>query len=329
MLLKNDFQALLENGGTLVLDGALATELEARGHNLNHPLWSAKTLQDSGESIRQVHLDYYLAGADVAITASYQATPQGLREHFGMPERESADLIKKSVELAQRARDEAYLRNVATGRKLLVAGSVGPYGAYLANGAEYTGDYRIGLKELKDFHRPRIQALVDADADVLALETIPNVVEIEALLALLAEEFPDILAWLSCTLKSPDLLSDGTSWETVLNVVKKSRQVIAFGINCVPLSQANDALRSIRLHCTLPLVCYPNSGEIWDATTKSWNGAPSGESLSSIDQNTAKAGFDGVAADVGNWIEIGAKLVGGCCRTGPAYIQAISTSLQR
>ncbi|CAK3995541.1 Homocysteine S-methyltransferase [Lecanosticta acicola] len=321
MIGKEDFDKLLQARGTLVIDGALATELEARGSDLNHALWSAKILKDDPASIEKVHLDYYLAGGDIAITASYQAAPAGLREHFGMDESAARDMISASVDLASQARQTAYEQGLQ--RRMLVAGSVGPYGAYLADGSEYRGDYIRTYKELKDFHRPRIQALVDAGVDLLALETIPNVNEIEALLELLKEEFPDAVAWLSCTVGSPESLSDGTPWSDVLHLVNgHADRIVGFGINCIAMSIATDTLKNIVTLTPIPLVCYPNSGETWDATTKTWQSLQSGDVLYSDSKGTP-----GLAEELDRWTGAGAKLIGGCCRTGPEYIKAVSHHL--
>ncbi|KAK4547422.1 hypothetical protein LTR36_001078 [Oleoguttula mirabilis] len=325
MLTPADFRALIAHRGTLVIDGALATELEGRGHDLNHALWSAKILRDDPEAIRKVHLDYYLAGADIATTASYQASEQGLLEHFGMDYQASQELIKLSVQLAQRARVEANEQiypgglpaDSASSRKLLVAGSVGPYGAYLSDGSEYRGDYQRTAEEFKDFHRPRIHALVDADVDMLAVETMPSMPEIEAVCSLLETEFRDVTAWVSCTLKDAEHLSDGTPLKDVLALVSRYEQIVAFGVNCVPVQLVEPALRhlsSLREGSTPVLLCYPNSGEIWDAGSKTWSGPkPYGHAVS----NQAR-----------KWTAAGAKLVGGCCRTGPKDIEAIAKALR-
>ena len=183
MINANEFNELLQNRGTLIIDGALATELETRGYDLNHPLWSAKILRGEPGAIEKVHLDYYLAGADIAITASYQASVQGLHDHFGLSSEDAGRLIGKSVQLAQQAREKAS-KHVDPGHKLLVAGSVGPYGAYLADGSEYRGDYQRTASEFQEFHRPRIRALIDAGVDILAIETMPHLAEIEAVLRL-------------------------------------------------------------------------------------------------------------------------------------------------
>jgi homocysteine S-methyltransferase len=309
MLTKDAFTSILNKRGTLVIDGALATELESRGHNLTHPLWSGLVLRDSPESIQQVHLDYYLAGADVAITASYQASSRGLAEHFGLDEDASSELIKRSVKLAQNARDEAYETGIK--RQLLVAGSVGPFGAYINDGSEYRGDYERTSEEFRAFHRPRIQALVDAGSDFLAIETMPKLEEIIALLDLLRDEFANVICWLTCTLKDDQHLSDGNPLRDLVNVLNRhSERIVAFGINCVPIAIVSTSLQHMQTLTQLPLACYPNSGEIYEAGTNSWKGTGSqAYNLESL---------------VHEWQSNGAKLIGGCCRTGPDIIPAIA-----
>lgn len=328
MLSKEQFAELLASRGTLIIDGALATELEVRGHDLNHPLWSMKVMQnDAGiESIKNIHLDYYCAGADIAITASYQASAQGLKEHFGLPEPEALKAVMRTVELAQDARELAYEEAaVPRSRQLLVAGSVGPYGAYLSDGSEYRGDYVRSIQDFKDFHRPRLQALCDAGADLLALETMPSMTEIEAVVDLLESEFPQAIAWLSCTTKDSDHLSDGTSWKDLLRLVNQHDQIVAFGINCIPLASSTETLRSISQHTTLALLCYPNSGEAWDASTKTWHGErPDDVVVKNDGSSSAKSSL---ADRVRSWVDHGARLVGGCCRTGPAFIKALREDL--
>ncbi|KAF2171459.1 hypothetical protein M409DRAFT_18576 [Zasmidium cellare ATCC 36951] len=320
MLSKTDFDNLLTSQGPLVIDGALATELEVRGHDLNHPLWSGKILQDEPKSIENVHLDYYLAGADVAITASYQTATQGLTDHFRISEDEAKALIRRSVEVAQNARREAYDRGVSTASTLLVAGSVGPYGAYLHDGSEYRGDYVRTQEEFKDFHRPRIQALVEAEVDLLALETIPSLDEIKALLSLLQEEFPDAIAWLSFTTRDAGHLADGTSWKEAFVVVDDHRaQVVAIGVNCVPLAGVTETLQGMGAQTDIPLLCYPNSGEKFDSATNSWHGERPDDVLG----KSSEQHFD-----TKPWTSAGAQLIGGCCRTGPGFVTAISSDLR-
>lgn len=303
----NPLTALLESHSFIVLDGALATELEARGCNLADNLWSAKVLMENPQLIRDVHLDYFRAGAQVAITASYQATPAGFAAR-GLTELQSRALIEHSVKLAKEAREIYQAENVNAG-PLLVAGSVGPYGAYLADGSEYRGDYMRSVEEFQAFHRPRIEALLNAGADLLACETLPSYAEIEALAALLLD-YPQAQAWFSFTLRDDRHLSDGTPLVEVVETLAKYPQIVALGINCIALGKTIAALTHLHSLTALPLVVYPNSGETYDATTKEWH--THGDSCGSL------VGY------LPQWLEAGARLIGGCCRTTPKDIAALS-----
>ncbi|MFS2221941.1 homocysteine S-methyltransferase [Pantoea sp. B65] len=306
MALNNPVADILRHSATLVLDGAMATELEARGCNLADSLWSAKVLMENPELIYQVHYDYFNAGAQCAITASYQATPQGFAAR-GIDAAGAQALIARSVELAVRARAD-YLAQHPQAGKLLVAGSVGPYGAYLADGSEYRGDYRLASAEMMAFHRPRIAALVAAGVDLLACETLPSFAEIQALVTLLAE-FPATPAWFSFTLRDSKHLSDGTPLSQVTELLERTPQVVALGINCIALEQVTAALQTLAALSAKPLVVYPNSGEHYDATSKTWSQDADGCSLSD---------------KLPEWQAAGAKLIGGCCRTTPRDIAAIA-----
>jgi len=303
---NNPLSAILEKQPFVVLDGAMATELEARGCNLADSLWSAKVLVENPELIREVHLDYFRAGAQVAITASYQATPAGFAAR-GLDDAQSRALIGKSVELARKAR-EAYLAENARAGTLLVAGSVGPYGAYLADGSEYRGDYVRSADEFTAFHRPRVEALLDAGADLLACETLPSFAEITALAALIAE-YPRARAWFSFTLRDSEHLSDGTPLREVVSVLANYPQIVALGINCIALENTTAALDHLHSLTSLPLVVYPNSGEHYDAVSKTWH--HHGEACATL------AGY------LPEWLAAGAKLIGGCCRTTPKDIAGL------
>jgi len=305
MSLNNPVAEILEHSTTLVLDGALATELEARGCDLTDSLWSAKVLMENPELIYQVHYDYFSAGAQCAITASYQATPQGFATR-GLDAAQSQALIARSVELAARARTD-YLALHPQSGKLLIAGSVGPYGAYLADGSEYRGDYQLPHVEMMAFHRPRMAALVAAGVDLLACETLPSFAEIKALAELL-QEFPATPAWFSFTLRDSEHLSDGTPLSEVVALLATTPQVVAMGINCIALESVTAALTTLNALTTAPLVVYPNSGEHYDASSKTWSNDADGCSLSD---------------KLPQWHAAGAKLIGGCCRTTPADIAAI------
>ncbi|MDI3360029.1 homocysteine S-methyltransferase [Lelliottia sp. V106_10] len=300
---NNPLTALLETQPFIVLDGAMATELEARGCHLADSLWSAKVLVENPELIREVHLDYFRAGAQVAITASYQATAAGFAAR-GYDEAQSRALIGKSVELARKAR-EAYLAENPQAGTLLVAGSVGPYGAYLADGSEYRGDYVRSAAEFSEFHRSRVEALLDAGADLLACETLPSFAEIKALAELLTG-YPRAKAWFSFTLRDSEHLSDGTPLRDVVATLADYPQIVALGINCIALENTTAALEHLQTLTALPLVVYPNSGEHYDAVSKTWH--HHGEACETL------AGY------LPQWVAAGAKLIGGCCRTTPKDI---------
>ncbi len=302
----NPLRALLDKQDFLLLDGALATELEARGCHLADSLWSARVLVENPELIREVHLDYFRAGAQCAITASYQATPASFAA-LGLDEAQSRALIGKSVELARKAR-EAWLAENPQAGTLLVAGSVGPYGAYLADGSEYRGDYQRSTEEFQAFHRSRVEALLDAGADLLACETLPNFAEIKALAALLTA-WPRARAWFSFTLRDSEHLSDGTPLREVVAFLSHYPQVVAVGINCIALENATAALQHLHGLTSLPLVVYPNSGEHYDAASKTWHRHR---------EHCAR-----LADYLPQWRAAGARLIGGCCRTTPEDIAGL------
>ncbi|PSN62601.1 Homocysteine S-methyltransferase [Corynespora cassiicola Philippines] len=320
------------NNTPIILDGALATYLETLGADITTSLWSAQLLSTNPSLIRKAHRDYFLAGANVAITASYQASFPGLMQNLdwsaipGAETREQREayaktLIRTSVEQARAARDEvcgmdAFVagRDVeAVERTLLVAGSVGPYGAFLADGSEYRGDYVVGKEEMKEFHRTRIQVLVDSGADILACETIPSFAEAEALVELLREEFPAQEAWFSFTLRDGGSISDGTGLEEVVRLLEGCDKVVAVGVNCVPEDTGLAALETLKGLTKKPLVMYPNSGEQWNAQARDWEGhRTEGKQL---------------ADRAREWHSAGARLIGGCCRTTPKDIEVIMKAL--
>lgn len=303
---SNPVEEILKQQSVMILDGALATELEAYGCDLDDPLWSAKVLIEQPEAIVQVHKDYFRAGADCAITASYQATVAGFAQR-GLSEEESIALIKKT--LAIEARDEVWEESPSSRRtKPLVAASVGPYGAYLADGSEYTGHYGISDEQLAAFHRPRMQALIEAGTDLLAMETIPSFQEAKVLSSLI-KEFPETYAWLSFTLKNGKGISDGTHLGVCAEQFSEEEQIAAIGVNCSPMDPAAEAVQVLKQSTQKPLLMYPNSGEVYDAKTNTWHGD---DSSSCFDSQSEW------------WIERGATIIGGCCRTNPEHIRKLS-----
>ncbi|XKK36767.1 homocysteine S-methyltransferase [Bacillus sp. A17A.1] len=306
----NPIDDILSQHSIMLLDGALATELEAHGCNLDDPLWSARVLLENPELIYQVHSDYFRAGADCAITASYQATISGFSAR-GIQEQEALELIKKTVLLARRARDDFWKENIQTNRpKPLVVASVGPYGAYLAHGSEYVGNYGVTDKTLADFHRSRMSALIEAGADLLAFETIPSLQEAKVLDTLL-REFPQTYAWLSFSLKNEKEISEGMKLVECARVFEKSEQIVAIGINCAPVTVVTGAIQELRANTKKPIIVYPNSGETYNPETKTWHGHEQCNALDILSEE---------------WYQAGARLIGGCCRTTPYHIEGYRTS---
>ena len=304
---------ILAAQGFVILDGGLATELERRGADLRDPLWSARQLLERPELIREVHEDYYAAGADVAVSASYQASVPGFAGR-GLNASQARRLMAVSVELAQEARERFWEK---TGRFTedrawpLVAGSVGPYGAALADGSEYRGQYDVSRRALEDFHGPRLEALVSAKPDLLAIETIPSLDEAVLVLELL-EAWPEVIAWVSFTCQDASRVSEGQPVTEAIAGAADQAQVVAVGFNCVAPRIGVDLLNGVARVTNKPLVLYPNSGERWDAEARSWVPGDGG-------------GDFGAAAVA--WHQAGARLIGGCCRTTPDTIRALRRAL--
>ncbi|XMN05837.1 homocysteine S-methyltransferase [Streptomyces griseobrunneus] len=297
-------EALAE--GPVLLDGGLSNQLEAQGCDLTDALWSARLLADAPEQIEAAHLAYLRSGAQVLITASYQATFEGFGRHGIGPERTGA-LLARSVELARRAAGAA--RRADPGREVWVAASVGPYGAMLADGSEYRGRYGLTVRELERFHRPRMAALAEAEPDVLALETVPDMDEAEAVVRV-AEE-TGLPIWLSYSVAGGRTRA-GQPLEEAFAVAAGRERVVAVGVNCCDPAEAEEAVRVAVAVTGKPAVVYPNSGEGWDAGGREWTGR------STFDPGRVRA-----------WTGAGARLVGGCCRVGPDRIKELAGLLER
>lgn len=303
--INNKVTPILDHQGVVILDGGLASELEARGANLSDELWSARLLTDDPDLLVKVHLAFLEAGADCIVSASYQATEEGFRRRGASP-REAEDLLRFSVQLARRARDDFWSRYRGAERlRPLVGASVGPYGAALADGSEYRGDTSLGVSELYRFHASRWKILAASGADLMACETIPNLAEVTAL-GRLFDETPEIGGWVSLSCLDPEHLADGSDLTTVAAQLDQVPGVVALGINCVPPRWVPGALAALRRGTTKPLVAYPNSGEVWNAVDRRWGRAGSTEPR--------------LAAAAPGWRAAGAQMIGGCCRTGPKEI---------
>jgi homocysteine S-methyltransferase len=293
-----------------ILDGALATELENRGADLRDPLWSAKALIESPEMIQAVHLDYFQAGADIATTATYQATFEGFHRR-GISRADGEVLMRSAISLAAAARESFWSQplNRVDRLKPLVAASVGPFGAMLADGSEYRGGYAISDAGLADFHYPRLAVLAHAGADLIGCETLPCLREALVLARLLAQ-FPAIAGWISFSCRDGTRNSEGEDVLECAAALDAFPQVAALGINCTKPQHVEQLLRRMRGRTTKPLIAYPNSGQNYDAATKRWSGV----ALDVASLRSARA-----------WHDAGARIIGGCCRTGPEDIRALKS----
>ncbi|MCF1598274.1 homocysteine S-methyltransferase [Streptomyces muensis] len=291
--------------GTVVLDGGMSNQLESAGHDLSDELWSARLLAERPEAITEAHLAYFEAGADVAITSSYQATFEGFVKR-GIDRARAAELLALSVELAREAARQARAKGIT--RPLWVAASVGPYGAMLADGSEYRGRYGLSVDELERFHRPRLEVLAGARPDVLALETVPDADEAEALLR--AVRGLGVPAWLSYSVAG-DRTRAGQPLQEAFALAADADEVIAVGVNCCAPEDVEGAVEIAARVTGKPVVVYPNSGEAWDAEARAWNG---------------RSSF--TAEEVLGWRASGARLIGGCCRVGPDAVTGIARALR-
>jgi homocysteine S-methyltransferase len=282
----------------LIADGGLATELEARGHDLSDALWSARLLVDAPQEITAVHAAFFRAGAMIATTASYQASFDSFGAS-GLSRDDTVRVLRRSVELAQDARDEVGVAGQ-------VAASVGPYGAALADGSEYRGRYGLSVAQLQDWHRPRLEVLADAGADVLALETIPDVDEAEALVNLVRSL--GVPAWLSYTIDGARTRA-GQPLADAFAVAAGIAEIVSVGVNCCAPGDVLPAIGPAR-ETGKPVIVYPNSGEYWDRAGHAWVGPSRFSPQLAVE-----------------WVAAGARVVGGCCRVRPADIAELAAAL--
>ena len=282
------------------------------GHDLNNELWSAKVLLEAPEAIERVHLEFLTAGADCITTSTYQASLPGFCKH-GMSREEGTTLLLLAVALATEARDTFWRDETSRSGRIqpLVAASIGPYGAFLADGSEYTGDYGISDDELYAFHKERWQILAESDADLLACETVPSRQEVDVLLRLLRET-PGRWVWMSFSCRDGAHLSDGSMIADVARMCHDEARVAAVGINCTPPEFISPLITEVRKATDKPVIVYPNSGERYHPGKKMWLAGPTALDWSLAPQE---------------WVQLGAVCVGGCCSVGPTAIAAMRRQL--
>ncbi|XP_035509941.1 homocysteine S-methyltransferase 1 [Morone saxatilis] len=308
----------MNDNGPLILDGGLATELEAQGAHLQgDPLWSARLLHTNPQAIRDAHYRFLLSGADVITTATYQASVTGFISHLDLSSECARELLMSGVQLAKETAERFVSDSRPAGQRCpLVAGSVGPYGAFLLNGSEYTGAYAqdMTVEDLKVWHRPQVDCLAAAGADLIAFETIPSIKEAEALVELL-REFPNSKAWLAFSCKDGKCISDGSLFTDAVQITNRSPQLVAVGLNCCSPALVEPLLDSAGslLSPDMSWVVYPNSGEEWNSK----QGWLTSEKASALIPELSRT-----------WMKQGAALIGGCCRIGPAHIAELRQQLK-
>ncbi|MEM6877736.1 MAG: homocysteine S-methyltransferase [Bacteroidota bacterium] len=293
----------------IVLDGGLSNVLEADGCELDHKLWTANLIRYRPEAIVQAHLAYITAGADCIITSSYQASLPGLQDQ-GYSAKAAKGLLVESVRLAEMAIELA-LNSGMTEKKPLVAASIGPYGAYLADGSEYRGNYKVSDQLLYDFHLDRIHILDGTKADILACETIPSLQEAKVLSEILKNA--QTPAWISFSCKDGEHLNDGSKIEEALSIFKDQHRVFAIGVNCTHPSYISEIIGRIKqAQLGKKIVIYPNSGECYHPSDKAWK------------ETNPRVSFLEMACE---WLDLGVDIIGGCCRVGPQEISALKNFL--
>jgi homocysteine S-methyltransferase len=305
---------LFANREVVVLDGGLATQLERQGHDLNHKLWSARLLLTDPNAIRNAHRAYLEAGALCITTASYQASLPGLVA-AGISPSQARKLLMDTVSIAQQSVSDFVGRPWSPGEidRPIVAASIGPYGAFLADGSEYRGNYGVSADELRKFHGERLDAICQAQPDLLACETIPSLQEAEVLRDLLVER-NDAMAWVSFSCVDGEHICDGTPIQECAAMLESCRQVVAIGLNCTAPQHIHSLIEKIRFAApTKRIVVYPNSGQVYNTADRKWMGASSASDFGELAKE---------------WHDAGATLIGGCCQTGPEHIRAIRESIR-
>ena len=305
--MKNTLEHILDTNGIMVIDGSMATALENMGADLNNSLWTAHALATKPELVRQVHTNYFRAGADCGITCSYQATIPGLMNK-GYSRAEAEELIRRAVKVFLEAREQWWAEEgEAAGRQypLCLAG-VGPYGAYLADGSEYTGSYSVSDQTLYDFHARRLELLLEAGADMLLIETQPSLHE-----AMLAARIAEDLGadyWVSFSCRDRLHNGRGEPVRECAGELSALPHLKMIGVNCTKPEYIVSLISEMKAATTLPIAVYPNSGEVYDPVTKTWSGTDG--SLS----------FEEYAL---SYMKAGASAVGGCCTTVEKQIRQV------
>lgn len=275
-----------------LLDGGLATALEDLGNTFTSELWTGELLKSAPDQIREAHAAFVKAGAEIIITSTYQVSFPGCIAK-GWTHQEVVDALKNSIQLARDAHSPQ------------VAASIGPYGAYLADGSEYRGNYDATEDQIREFHKERLEILIACKPDYLAIETIPEIREARVLLQLLKELNNTIPVWIAFSCKDDLHLSSGESFIDAA-MISKELGADYIGINCTSPELVSGLLESAEGYG--PFVVYPNAGRTWNEKLKRLEGA----TVKLSDQH------------IQQWSECGATIIGGCCGIGPKEIAQVA-----
>lgn len=275
-----------------LLDGGLATALEDLGNTFTSELWTGELLKSAPDQIREAHAAFVKAGAEIIITSTYQVSFPGCIAK-GWTHKEVVDALKNSIQLARDANSPK------------VAASIGPYGAYLADGSEYRGNYEATEEQLREFHKERLEILIDCKPDLLAIETIPEIREARVLLQLIKDMNNTIPVWIAFSCKDELRLCSGESFRDAAKVSKELGADFV-GINCTSPELVTALLESAKDYG--PFVVYPNAGRTWNEKLKRLEGATVKLSEQHIQQ----------------WSDCGATIIGGCCGIGPKEIAQVN-----
>lgn len=310
----NIFQKILKTQNTIILDGALGTLMQEKGYNVSDSLWSARFLDENPNVIANIHKEYLQSGADCIITSSYQASIEGFLEK-GFKKEKAIELIKLSIKIAIQTRDDFWdsLEDKRNRIKPLVAASIGPYGAYLANGAEYTGVYGISDAKLKEFHKKRLELIVEEKPDIIACETLPSFKEAQILCEHL-KKYKNIESWICFSAKDDLSTNAGDNIIEAAKFLDTQEHISAIGINCTHPKYIASLIKKFKDNSSKPIVVYPNGGSKYNPITKKWEKA----------QITANEYVKMSQL----WRASGATIIGGCCETGLEEIEALSKYLK-
>lgn len=311
--MRQDVVSIFKQNKLLITDGAAGTHLESMGCDLNDALWTAKVLKDNPEYIKQLHKDYFQAGADFGVTVSYQATIEGYMKQ-GYSQAQAIDLIKTSALLLLDAREEWWQTEGKAAQRLypIAAASIGPYGAFLADGSEYRGDYTLSKQALYEFHKPRIEILWAQGLDLIAAETIP-LLEEALVIAQIVQEL-GAQCWISFSARNESQISNGQAIAECVEALEAFACVAAIGVNCTAPKYIQGLVQAIQSKTQKPIVVYANLGNTYDPDTKTWCRH---DTQASSSANISYQDY------VRQWVNAGVKIVGGCCGTTPQEIKQI------